>query len=104
MNRFLFERASTKMVAVSLVGVSGVVAGAEDWLGLAEKVPPQWWVVIWMAGITFFLLRWMSKLGKKAPRAPDADVARLRAELQALEKKVYEACEALAHLKGRTER
>ena len=107
MNWHIFERVTTKLGAVGLLSVGGLFATVENWLDLAAQVEPQWWVVIWMAGITFVMVRWMARYGKNLQRTPNGEISRLRQELyterklrRKLDDRIDAACEKLARIEG----
>lgn len=108
MNWHILERATTQLGVLTVAGAGAVFASAEGWLDLAKDVPPQWWVVIWMAGVTIIMLRWMMKQGKHTPRAPSSEVVRnkqeidrVRDNLEKMEARMDKACEQLAEVKAK---
>lgn len=107
MNWHIFERVSTHIGLTGAVAALGVISGAEKWLDLAAKIPTQWWVVLWMAGVTIFMMQWAIRVGQRTPRTPNGEMSRLKQELNeerrerlALDKRLDKACETLARIEG----
>ena len=80
MNWHVFERVTTKMGILSLVSAGGVALN--NVIEALSKIPEQWWVVLWMAGMSYLMLKWQRDRGKEVPRTPNGEISRMQQALR----------------------